>query len=382
MVITRTIEDWNQTCSLRDQWNALLRLSSANQPTLSFEWISEWWNQFGSLEDRRLRILTVEDSEQLIGIVPLLQRRIRKAHTLPVWTVELLASGEPEEHEICSDYLGVISRPGFEEIVSECTVETLLKDNSIACDELALLNIDSSSTANQSLLKTLEQTGFAPSVTRRQICNYIELPDSWDDYLSMLSSSKRYRIRRSLRDFEAWSDGNAAFHQATDESSLNEGFEILKKLHAERWKAENHAGVFASERFTAFHKTLTRELLASDQLGLSWLTVRDEPIAALYNIAWDGHIHFYQAGRKVNLPNSIRPGIVIHADAIQRAIARGDRKYDFLAGTSRYKSDLATHQAELLDVRAYNPASIGGRTSQYAEKLGITLRGLKSRLRA
>jgi CelD/BcsL family acetyltransferase involved in cellulose biosynthesis len=93
-------------------------------------------------------------------------------------------------------------------------------------------------------------------------------------------------------------------------------------------------------------------LAAENALELLWLTVRGEPVAAFYNVVWQGKVYFYQSGRKLDVPESVRPGIVLHARAIRRAIERGRREYDFLAGSSQYKRKLATGIHPLVLVRA------------------------------
>jgi CelD/BcsL family acetyltransferase involved in cellulose biosynthesis len=93
-------------------------------------------------------------------------------------------------------------------------------------------------------------------------------------------------------------------------------------------------------------------LLARGALRLSWILGRGEPLAALYSIAWNGKIHFYQGGRRVDLPAKLRPGIVAHAMAIELAIDERFREYDFLGGDVRYKLQLATASRPLVDLRA------------------------------
>jgi CelD/BcsL family acetyltransferase involved in cellulose biosynthesis len=87
-------------------------------------------------------------------------------------------------------------------------------------------------------------------------------------------------------------------------------------------------------------------------LDLSWLSVRGRPVAASYNVVWNGKVHFYQGGRTLDVPKNVRPGIVLHAHAIRRAIESGQSEYDFLAGTSQYKLDLATHVRRMAHLRA------------------------------
>jgi hypothetical protein len=128
----------------------------------------------------------------------------------------------------------------------------------------------------------------------------------------------------------------------------------MPAMNGERWGQDGHSGVFLSSRFASFHESVMRPLLAEGALDLSWLAARGEPVAALYNLVWNGRIQFYQSGRAVNLPKQIRPGIVAHACAIRRAIAEGKREYDFLAGDSQYKLQLALATRPLVTLRAVN----------------------------
>jgi CelD/BcsL family acetyltransferase involved in cellulose biosynthesis len=86
--------------------------------------------------------------------------------------------------------------------------------------------------------------------------------------------------------------------------------------------------------------------------------VGDEPIAASYNLVVGNKTYFYQSGRRTDLPAKVRPGIVIHALAIQRAIAEGQREYDFMKGDSQYKQKLSTGAHPLVKLRAIAPSAV------------------------
>src|SRR5262249_42597632 len=135
-------------------------------------------------------------------------------------------------------------------------------------------------------------------------------------------------------------------------SELTSAKEILRSLHQERWSADGRRGVFESQKYSKFHDHAMASLFARDALEVSWLSARGEPVAALYNIVHDGKVFFYQAGRKMDLPKGIRPGIVIQAHAIRRAIERGLREYDFLPGTQQYKLQLALGMRSIVKLRA------------------------------
>jgi CelD/BcsL family acetyltransferase involved in cellulose biosynthesis len=94
------------------------------------------------------------------------------------------------------------------------------------------------------------------------------------------------------------------------------------------------------------------QLLERGELELMWLSVRGEPVAAHYNIVGNGEVYHYQCGRRIDLPRGLRPGIVLLAHAVQRAIAAGRREFDFLAGMAQYKMLLTQTTRPLVQVRA------------------------------
>jgi CelD/BcsL family acetyltransferase involved in cellulose biosynthesis len=190
------------------------------------------------------------------------------------------------------------------------------------------------------------------------VCPFVPLPESFDAYLAALPPSARYLVRRSLRDFEKWAAGADRVERAATPEDVEQGAAILRGLHAERWTESGDGGAFASPRFASFHARAMPELWQNQELELLWLTVSGEPIAALYNVVKNGVVYFYQSGRRLDLPRGIRPGIVLHAHAIRGAIEAGRREYDFLAGTSRYKLDLALATRPLVSLRVTRPSVV------------------------
>ena len=140
------------------------------------------------------------------------------------------------------------------------------------------------------------------------------------------------------------------WHVMCTAASLEEGKRHLLALHEQRWE-DAPGGTFRSPLFLAFHDRVMPALLAQGALDLIWLTVRDEPIAVMYDIRWNGKASFYQCGRKMDVPKQIRPGGVLLYRAIREAIGSGMREFDFLGGEATYKRQLATASRPLVTVR-------------------------------
>jgi CelD/BcsL family acetyltransferase involved in cellulose biosynthesis len=292
----------------------------------------------------------------LIGVAPLLARLRWHPPGIPLRCLELLGTGEAEADEICSDHLGMIAERGREDAVADTIARGLARGVFGSWDELVLRALDADDLASVALVPALARAGIGVEQELTGACPYIALPSSFEAYVASLSPSHRFLVRRSLRDFERWAEGTDELHVARTRAELEKGRRILESLHAERWRSEGHSGVFTSGRFSSFHDEVMPALLEQGALDLSWLSVRGTPIAAAYSIIWNGKVSFYQSGRSLDVPKGIRPGIVLHAKNIERAIRAGLREYDFLAGTSQYKLDLASDTRPIASLRGARPS--------------------------
>lgn len=345
------LRDLDALESLRPAWEDLAARCTTSEPMLQPFWLLPWWRIFGTSGGRSLRVLVMREGSRLVGLAPLLARVHWYRPGLPFRRLELLGSGESQEDEICSEYIGVLAEQGAEAKVAR-SLAAALRDGLLGdWDELLMPAMAGDGPLLSTLVSELSRIDLHTEVETTSLAPHIPLPTSFDAYLASLPSSRRYLVSRSLRDLEAWAKGKVALERANTREELSRGRELLESLHGERWRASGRDGVFASGRFRAFHDEVMPALFERGALDLLWLQARGEPLAALYNIVWQGKTYFYQSGRRLDLPKPIRPGIVIHALAIKRAIELGHREYDFLAGSSQYKTQLALESRPLVKLR-------------------------------
>jgi CelD/BcsL family acetyltransferase involved in cellulose biosynthesis len=364
---------------LAPAWDALLRRSICNEPVLSPLWMLPWQRIFGPLDGRRLRVASFFDGDRLVGLAPLLWRRHWHRPGIPLRRLEPLGTGERPEDAIHPDYLGVIAECGAEADVAAALAEALAHGGLGAWDELVLPMMDGDNPLLPPLADALRGRGRTCEQVVTAAASYIPLPATWDEYLQKLSSSRRSYVRQSLRRFERWAGTESRLHEVADRGQLEEGKRVLAALHQARWGAGG--GKFGSPRFAAFHDAVMPALLDAGALELLWLTVRGEPVAAVYNIVWNGKVYFYQSGRKVDVPAGVRPGIVLHAHAIRRAIDAGRREYDFLSGGEHYKAQLAPAARPIVQFRAVRRC-LAERVRLAAERGIGWARAVRDRLRA
>lgn len=372
MVTVRVIADAVQAAGIAHRWRELLAISFVSQIVMTPTWLLAWWRQFGDADGRRLALAIVEHGGALVGLAPLSLRTIYHRGAVPLRILELLATGESQRDEIASDYVGVAVAAGHERLVARALADALCGGGLGTWDELRMPAMSGEDTFVPHLAEALRDRRAVVRVEPGGDCPYVPLPRSWDEYLGALGSERRYAITRALRDLDAWA-GSAGWRlrRATTSDELEEGKRILMRLHAERWRDRGHEGVFASARFSQFHAEIMGQLLggnADGSLDLLWLEVAGEPVAIVYNLVHDGRVAFYQAGRKLDVPRGIKPGIALHALALRDAIERGLTEYDFLGGASAYKQKLALKSRPLVGLFAVAP-TLGARAKQGARVL-------------
>lgn len=351
----RLVTDPAEAERLRPAWTDLLGRSDRPDLSTSPDWMLIWWGVYGPTQGRRLRLALFHDAGRLVGLAPLLRRTHWHRGVLPFRRLEFLASGEREGHGICSNHLNVIAERGAEEAVARALAAAVKAGTLGPWDELVLPMMDGDGPMPALLTAAFRDAGLIAETVETARAPYIPLPSTWDDYLKGLSCTHRRQVTRSLRAFDQWAGGEASLERATDLAGLEKGKRILRELHHARWEGGGQSGVFWSPLFLEFHDTIMAYLLGRGALELTWLTVRGEPVAALYGMTWGDKAIAYQTGRRPDAPAAVRPGGVILAYAIRAAVEAGRREFDLLADEVPYKMQLAPAARPLVRVRVVRP---------------------------
>ena len=185
--------------------------------------------------------------------------------------------------------------------------------------------------------------------------HYVDLQkvrDAGMDYLSLLSTNKRYQIRRSIKAYEKKGSNKVQVHAANtiDEALLM--LEGLKKLHQETWVKRGEPGAFASGYFYKFHKDLIANRFKNNEIQLLHVTCGQDTIGYNYNFIFNGNALNYQSGFNY-LPQKVYlPGLTCHCLSVLYNAAKGLNTYDFLVGNVQYKRSLSTDFFELENILA------------------------------
>ncbi len=334
--------------AFRESWREL----AGGMPTQSPEWLLLWQQYYITPDDELCVLLFHEPNGSLVGLAPLyLQKAWGRA------TIRLLGSGDA-----CTNHTTWLTAPGWETQIG-LEVAQFLLEHSSEWDFLHLEWIDADKVAINATVACLEENGCYLRKSELPNCWKIALPDSWDDYLKMLSRKHRKQCRRLHRKY--LESGRVQVYRVSGEENLQKGFEILLQLHAARWSdLAKPRGVFSDQTFRSFHEEVARELLKQRQLHLLWLEYEGKPIAAEYQFVDSNTVYAYQAGMDPAF-KELRPGKLSLMACLQFAIEQGCQSFDLLRGDESYKTHYRATPTQCHDIFIW-PDRIGGR-------LGYTL---------
>lgn len=181
--------------------------------------------------------------------------------------------------------------------------------------------------AAEPLERSLERQSATFTTSEHAATLTVDLPGDYETWLSSLSKKHRHEVRRKQRRFVDLV-GEATYERRND----SEAFAAFVGMHK---KADGEKGTFMTDRTEGFFHALLTDAGAKIDL----LSVDDRPVAAAFGFAEDGAYYLYNSAYEPELIGAA-PGIVLLASMIERSIASGLSRFDFLKGNERYKYHL------------------------------------------
>lgn len=344
------IESQGEFDGLRQEWDTLLPRCATNSLFLTWDWLHSWWDSFGA--DKELHIVTVRNEQgQLTAVAPLFlwRNEVDPQESMPRISVENPPepSGGTQKRfahllggtEV-SDYLDLLSPAQDNQSVWLQVLDELQKAE---WDVLDLRCIPAGSPTLASVTATALANGWQVHSAREDVCPQIELPSTWDEYLTTrLDKKQRHELRRKMRRAEeevkvAW--------RWIDAAGLDAGLQTFFRLH----KASHpDKEAFMDERMQEFFSTIAGAALARDWLRLALLEYNGESVASYLCFDYGSERLVYNSGFDLRLYGALTPGIVLLGYLVRDAIERGLKVFDFLQGNERYKYDMGARDTEVM----------------------------------
>jgi CelD/BcsL family acetyltransferase involved in cellulose biosynthesis len=351
---------------LCDEWTDLFISSGSNNVFLTYEWMSEWWSQFGGKSE--LFVITVRNSEgAVIGLAPLCIERTMFGGFGPR-VLQFLGC-----RFVGSDQLDVLAQPGLEEAVADQVVSAILgrqRDWSyIRFDDLAVNGV-----VIGHIREKLTLAGMSEIKINSTICPFTTLPASVEEYQAGLAQRVRHTFRNRTSALDR--QGATEYKCLLEGPELVHGYSELMRLHQERFRSEGKTSMFLGAAIQKFHAAVLSRLAKRHWVRLYLVQTGGTAVAALYGFVTGNRFQFYQSGMDPAW-SKFSVGTVIMGKTINDAINSGCREFDFLRGNETYKSHWAKEAREQISVALFNH-----RFQSRAVLAGLALRRKASRLKS
>jgi CelD/BcsL family acetyltransferase involved in cellulose biosynthesis len=326
-----------------ERWDDLVSCSPLPSPFMRWAWHAAWTRAAAPEEVASSFALVLNDSAgRAQGIVPLCPRAVsfRRTRARAVtWAAGSVG---------CPDHLDIPAAPGAD-------LASLVPGlEGIPWDVLVLSGVADGAPNVRQLVDAFDRRGYAVRHAEVDMCPYVDLPASWDEYLATLSSSRRQMVRRKERKLLRDHAGTITDYAP---NRIDEGWSLLRALHEARWGGPGALGEPMVDRLL---REFAGELATRGELWLTSLDLDGKPAAAWCGFAWRDTVYFYQSGRDPEWEHE-SIGQVLLGAMIRRAIERGFKHFDLLRGRDAYKFSWTGASRPIHEVVVFRPGWSGAR---------------------
>lgn len=339
-------------------WDALAVRNPWATPFARWAFHRAWWDAYGTnAHDQTMVILDpIDPGADPVAIVPLMHRHeveptdaaahttLRHGSDVELTPVPPTAKAIFFGASYHADYATILAAPQDLAAVAEAIVDALAAspeeddDHPEPWDVVDLRRLRCGDPAADALAAAFGRReaseGWTLNLEREDVCPVVTIPDGadFDGFLATLDKKERHEIRRKVRRAEAV--GEVVLAESADPLADLEAF---VDLHQRRWGAD---GLFpptpGGDASRLFIRRLFEGFEPDGPARLSLLTVGGRRIAAGLTFENGDTLAYYNAGVDPDA-RDLSPGVVLVAKYVERAIASGRRRMDFLRGNEPYK---------------------------------------------
>lgn len=280
MVTVETVSTAHELEELGGAWESLLDNVPGTTLFQSHAFACTWWAHFGA--GRKLRVQTVRDGGELLGVAPLVLGR-ESYNGLPVQMLSFMAN----KHTSRSD---IMARAGSESAVAETLVSYWVTNHG-EWDVLRLTHIPARGGTLERLMPLLQKVGleaFGPEPTRE----LVELTTgmTWEEYETAMGRKFRSNVRNAFNRIQKDTALRFETHRTAEEvgGSMRQLFDLQQRS----WKEDDHdAGLDDADQ--AYTIALARRIAATGGFRNWFLMDGDKAIAAVHGLVYRDALYFF-----------------------------------------------------------------------------------------
>ena len=296
-------------------------------------WHKAWWSEFGN--DFQLKVLAAYSNSG---------------------SVELIAPLMVDGNEI--SFLGSTDLVDYHDFLikepsdSNC-IQSLVEviHGMTEINKISLESLPENSPTIVQFRSYAEQLGWKVEIAQEDVAPRIELPSTWDDYMTSLRKKYRHELRRKFRRLEQ--AGNVRQVELTSPVDVEHAMSDFIRLH--RMSTEGKEQFMTGQR-ERFFRNVAVELAKERLTSLCFLEVNDERVATSLSFVCEEVRYLYNSGYNP-VHSNLSVGLLNHALAIKSSIESGHRVFDFMRGSEAYKYHLGGIDRQICAVTAFRESN-------------------------
>lgn len=316
------ITDYGALCRLQPVWNLLLKAAGIDHPFLSHEWITSWWQCFGT--GKSLYIVLIKSRDSILGIMPLMVSREWISGVRVRRLGSIYNPHTPRSDFIVSANKKVVYTAFWEHLVS----------NSGLWDVLELCQFPEDSIAMAELISHAKKTGYRFGKWRAAASPYLPISGNWDGFLNKLGTNHRSNIKRQIK--KLGEIGTPALETINTDVQIDDALAEGFRIEAIAWKGAAGTAIAVQPVLKHFYTIIAKVLAKQRCLRLHFLSVNGRRIAFQYCLLFRNKIFLLKPGYDPEYarysPSNLLTGLIL-----QDAFRTGITEYDFLGQDDYWK---------------------------------------------
>lgn len=333
MLIDVSVETLRNLERLEASWKEL-EARAPHSFYLSWLWIGTWLRHLPKAAQPH--VLVARASGKIVGLAIICRRRAWSLgpHAGARWLLN--ETGDTRFDSLYIEYNDILADRSLADATIDACLEALTHRLRHS-DQLVLSGIDLDFEMAAS--RTASRVGLVTEVKQTDTVWWIDFAkvrQRGGHYRATLGRNTRQAVNRAMRLYAE--RGPIEFRIMETTSEALAAFDLLQAFHEARWGCR---GPLANPDFRQFHEELIALGVPIGAVRISRTLVGDQTIGVLYNFVHDDRVLNYQSGFLYERDGRLKPGLVSHVLSIEDSIVRGERGYDFLAGSAGHKPHLA-----------------------------------------
>jgi CelD/BcsL family acetyltransferase involved in cellulose biosynthesis len=333
------VQHYSRLDDIAEAWDELLARSNADPLFNSREWLTTWWDQYGSVLGAQLDIRVFEGNSGLTGLALMQRRIVRHLPGLKGLRLELLGTARGASGVGFSERTDIIADAFSEPDLIDRFAAELVADKSWS--DLFVSYTPEGGVTHRAMAAAARLCSGDLRVVDGMEAWEVSLRDGFDAFLESLGSGTRARLMNGRKRL---ANAGVLCERVLGVDELDRGWDIFTELHMERWNRP------LSDHWRGFYGAVARSQAQRGIPVMSVLELDGRPLSVLVNFrAGRREYAIASAFRTVDLKR-ISPGWVHFGMVIERACADGIQSFDFLGGEGKneqYKAAFAGESSQL-----------------------------------